>query len=156
MHFYDIEGFRETAKQAGHENTSEHYLQVCAENDVVFSIAMGNADGETPVYGGSTPRVPDLAGKFNYKEYNQPKVIGYCCGVKSDELTLANAEKTAAEFEALVYGYNNDRMAESQREELYNQPKLLGLNGPMFNGFGTLKSTGETVAIIRYEKPSRY
>ena len=70
MHFYDIEGFRETAKQAGHENTSEHYLQVCAENDVVFSIAMGNADGETPVYGGSTPRVPDLAGKFNYKEYN--------------------------------------------------------------------------------------
>lgn len=64
--------------------------------------------------------------------------------------------KTAAEFEALVYGYNNDRMAESQREELYNQPKLLGLNGPMFNGFGTLKSTGETVAIIRYEKPSRY
>jgi hypothetical protein len=64
--------------------------------------------------------------------------------------------KTAAEFEALIYGYNNDRMAESQREELYNQPKLLGLNGPMFNGFGTLKSTGETVAIIRYEKPSEF
>lgn len=64
--------------------------------------------------------------------------------------------KTAAELEALVYGYNNDRMAESQREELYNQPKLLGLNGPMFNGFGTLKSTGETVAIIRYEKPERF
>ena len=64
--------------------------------------------------------------------------------------------KTAAEFEALIYGYNNGRMAESQREELYNQPKLLDLNGPMFNGFGTLKSTGETVAIIRYEKPSKY
>ena len=64
--------------------------------------------------------------------------------------------KTAAEFEALVYGYNNDRMAESQREELYNQPKLLGLNGPMFNGSGTLKSTGETVTIIRYEKPERF
>ena len=64
--------------------------------------------------------------------------------------------KTAAEFEALIYGYNNGRMAESQREELYNQPKLLGLNGPMFNGFGTLKSTGETVAIIRYEKPERF
>lgn len=64
--------------------------------------------------------------------------------------------KTAEEFEALIYGYNNDRMAKSQREELYNQPKLLGLNGPMFNGFETLKSTGETVAIIRYEKPERF
>lgn len=64
--------------------------------------------------------------------------------------------KTVAEFEALIYDYNNGRMAESQREELYNQPKLLGLNGPMFNGFGTLKSTGETVAIIRYEKPERF
>lgn len=64
--------------------------------------------------------------------------------------------KTAAEFEALIHGYNNGRMAESQREELYNQPKLLGLNGPMWNGCGTLKSTGETVAIIRYEKPSKY
>lgn len=48
------------------------------------------------------------------------------------------------------------RNAESQREELYNQPKLLGLNGPMFNGYGTLKSSGETVVIIRYEKPSKY
>lgn len=48
------------------------------------------------------------------------------------------------------------RGAESQREELYNQPKLKGLNGPMWNGWGTLKSTGETVAIIRYEKPCRF
>lgn len=63
--------------------------------------------------------------------------------------------KTAAEFESLIYGYNNGRMAEAQREELYNQPKLLGLNGPMFNGFGTL-NTGETVVIIRYEKPYKY
>lgn len=64
--------------------------------------------------------------------------------------------KTVEEFESLIYGYNDGRMAESQREELYNQPKLLGLNGPMFNGFGTLKSSGETVAIIRYEKPSEF
>lgn len=64
---------------------------------------------------------------------------------------LPNNIKTAEEMQSLVYGYNNGRMAESQREELYNQPKLLGLNGPMWNGWGTLKSTGETVAIIRYE-----
>lgn len=64
--------------------------------------------------------------------------------------------KSAAEFEALIYGYNDGRMAESQRKELYNQPKLLGLNGPMWNGWGALKSTGETVAIIRYEKPCKF
>jgi len=37
-----------------------------------------------------------------------------------------------------------------------NARKLLSLNGPMWNGWGTLKSTGETVAIIRYEKPCKY
>lgn len=63
---------------------------------------------------------------------------------------------TVEQFESLIYDYNNGRMAESQRPELYNQPKLLSLNGPMWNGWGTLKSTGETVAIIRYEKPSKY
>lgn len=69
---------------------------------------------------------------------------------------LPNNIKTAEEMQSLVYGYNNGRMAESQRPELYNQPKLLSLNGPMWNGYGTLKSTGETVAIIRYEKPCKY
>ena len=64
--------------------------------------------------------------------------------------------ETAKQMESLIYDHNTGRMAESQREELYNQPKLLGLNGPMFNGFGTLKSTGETVVIIRYEKPERF
>lgn len=66
------------------------------------------------------------------------------------------AQITADQMKSLIYGYNNGRMAERQRQELYNQPKLLGLNGPMFNGFGTLKSTGEKVVIIRYEKPCRY
>ena len=69
---------------------------------------------------------------------------------------LPNNIKTAEEMQSLVYGYNNGRMAESQRPELYNQPKLLSLNGPMWNGWGTLKSTGETVAIIRYEKPCKF
>lgn len=64
--------------------------------------------------------------------------------------------ETAKQMESLIYDYNTGRMAESQREELYNQPKLKGLNGPMWNGWGTLKSTGETVAIIRYEKPCRF
>ena len=60
------------------------------------------------------------------------------------------------QFKSLIYGYNNGRLAEGQREELYNQPKLLGFNGPMFNGYETLKSTGEKIAVIRYEKPTDF
>lgn len=63
---------------------------------------------------------------------------------------------SAEQFESLICGYNDGRLAESQREELYNQPKLLGLNGPMYNGIATLKSTGEEVVIIRYEKPVEF
>lgn len=61
--------------------------------------------------------------------------------------------KNAEQFQSLIYGYD---YRESAREELQGQPKLLGLNGPMFNGFAKLKSTGETVVIIRYEKPSKF
>lgn len=64
--------------------------------------------------------------------------------------------KTAAEFESLISDYNDGEYMERTREELWYQPKLKGLNGPMWNGWGTLKSTGETVAIIRYEKPERF
>ena len=59
----------------------------------------------------------------------------------------------AEEFESLIYGYNDNP---AHREELQGQPKLLGYNGPMFNGYGKLASTGETVAIIRYEIPKFY
>lgn len=69
---------------------------------------------------------------------------------------LPNEIRTAEQFQSLIHGYNIGRMAESQREELYNQPKLSGLNGPMWGGWGTLKSSGKTVAIIRYEKPSKF
>ena len=61
--------------------------------------------------------------------------------------------KTAEQFESLIYGYNENPV---QREELQGQPLLLGLNGPMFNGYDFLKSAGEQVAVIRYEKPTKY
>lgn len=61
--------------------------------------------------------------------------------------------KTVEQMESLICDFNYNP---ANREELQGQPKLKGLNGPMFNGFGTLASTGETVAIIRYEKPSKY
>lgn len=83
-------------------------------------------------------------------------IIGTCVNGMNCVYDLPDNIKTAEQLKSLIYGYNNGRLAESQREELYNQPLLLGLNGPMFNGYGTLKSTGETVAIIRYEKPSKF
>lgn len=61
--------------------------------------------------------------------------------------------ETVDEFTALITGYNDKHW---QREELQNQPILIGLNGPMYNGTAYLKSTGEEVTIIRYEQPSKY
>ena len=76
-------------------------------------------------------------------------IIGTCVNGMKCVYDLPVKVNTVEEFESLIYRYNDGRMAESQREELYNQPILLGLAGPMFNGFRTLKSTGETVAVIR-------
>ena len=56
--------------------------------------------------------------------------------------------KNVDQLNSLIYDYNYD---EKQRDELQGQPKLLGLNGPMYNGTRILKSTGEEVVIIRYE-----
>lgn len=64
--------------------------------------------------------------------------------------------KNAEQFQSLIEGFHRGKWAERTRPELWNQPKLLGLNGPMWNGWATLKSTGERVAVIRYEQPSKY
>lgn len=80
-------------------------------------------------------------------------IIGTCINGEKCVYDLPIKIDTVEEFESLIYDYNNGRMAESQRDELYDQPKLLGLNGPMYNGKKILKSTGEEVAVIRYEKP---
>ena len=76
-------------------------------------------------------------------------IIGLCESGMKCVYDLPTEVKTAEQFKSLIYGYNNNP---AHREELQGQPKLLSLRGPMFNGFGTLQSTGETVAIIRYEK----
>mgnify|MGYP006986244252 FL=1 len=47
--------------------------------------------------------------------------------------------KTAEQFNSLIYGYNENP---AHRDELQGQPLLLGINGPMFNGYSVLKSTG--------------
>ena len=99
MHYYDIDKFYEVAENAGHENTAACWQQICQENNIVFAVAMGNSEDAPSRYGGSTPRLINLSGPFDEKNYNQPLSMGYCLGVKSEDITLANAEKTAQEFE---------------------------------------------------------
>ena len=79
-------------------------------------------------------------------------IVGTCLNGKKCVYDLPINIQTIEEFESLIYGYNDGRLAESQREELYMQPLLLGLTTPMYNGTKILKSTGEEVVIIRYEK----
>ena len=74
--------------------------------------------------------------------------------------TMANGHKcvydlpeqiqNVEQFKSLIYGYHS---SSKTREELQGQPLLIDLNGPMYNGVKWLKSTGEEVTIIRYEKP---
>ena len=79
-------------------------------------------------------------------------IIGTCLNGKKCVYDLPVNVKNIEEFKSLIYGYHDSRLAESQREELYMQPLLLGLTTPMYNGTKILKSTGEEVVIIRYEK----
>lgn len=99
MHYYNIEGFCATAKQAGHENTSACWQQICEDNNIIFAVAMGNTMDASVRYGGVPPRLINLAAPFNEEQYNQPENIGYCLGVQSDLITEANAGSTAREFE---------------------------------------------------------
>lgn len=51
MHFSKSEGFDKVAKAAGGENTPEYYLKTAKENNVVMSVAMGNARDEQSLFG---------------------------------------------------------------------------------------------------------
>lgn len=79
-------------------------------------------------------------------------IVGTCLNGKKCVYDLPINIQTIEEFQSLIYGYNDGRLAESQREELYMQPLLLGLSSPMYNGTKILQSTGEEVVVIRYEK----
>ena len=102
MHFYDKEGFVQVAANAGYTNTAACWSQICRENNIVFSVAMGNTMYTSSRYGGVPPRMIDLAAPFDEERYNQPANMGYCMGVQSELITEANAEATAREFEHYI------------------------------------------------------
>ncbi len=103
MHYYNKEGFIQVARNAGYENTAECWAQICKENNIVFSVAMGNTMYTSSRFGGIPPRLLDLSGTFDEEHYNQPANMGYCMGVRSDLITEANAEATAREFEYYIH-----------------------------------------------------
>ncbi|MDY2637088.1 MAG: amidohydrolase family protein [Phascolarctobacterium sp.] len=102
MHYYNKEGFVEVAAHAGYENTAACWQRICKENNIVFSVAMGNTMYTSSRYGGVPPRLIDLAAPFDEEHYNQPANMGYCMGVQSELITEANAEATAREFEHYI------------------------------------------------------
>jgi predicted TIM-barrel fold metal-dependent hydrolase len=155
MHFAHFPGFDAVAREAGHENTVEHYLAACRENGVVMSIVMGNASGGAPQYGGIVPEVPDLAGPFDVTHYNQPREIAYCAGIQSEKLTLENCEATARETERFVrtpqcvgikiyLGYNRVYADDPRHEPLYALAEQYDVpvvfhTGETAGGWGLLK-----------------
>ena len=102
MHYYNKEGFVQVAANAGYENTAACWQRICEENNIVFSVAMGNTMYTSSRYGGVPPRLIDLAAPFDEEHYNQPQNMGYCMGVQSELITEANAEATAREFEHYI------------------------------------------------------
>ena len=98
MHYYNIEGFAQVAANAGYENTAACWQRICQENNIVFSVAMGNTMYTSSRFGGVPPRLIDLAAPFDEENYNQPPNMGYCLGVQSELINEANAEATAREF----------------------------------------------------------
>ena len=131
MHYFKVEGFDEIAQQAGHENSVACWQQICADNNIIFAVAMGNSYEPNPRFGGVPPRVINLSGSFDCEHYNQPLNLGYCLGVESDMMTLQNAEQTAMEFEYYLQqdphclgikfymGYNNVYLNDPRHQPLF-------------------------------------
>ena len=65
MHYFNIEGFKTVAANAGYENTAACWQQICEENNIVFSVAMGNTEDVPSRYGGISPRLIDLNAPFD-------------------------------------------------------------------------------------------
>lgn len=159
MHFYDVEGFYEVAKNAGYENTAECWQRICQENNIVFSVAMGNTFTAESRCGGVPPRLINLAGEFDDKHYNQPANIGYCLGVQSDAITEANSVQTAYEFEyylkqpqslgiKLYPGYNPVYVNDKRHWPLFELAQSYNVPVVIHTG-DTARATG----LLKYSHP---
>lgn len=97
IHFSRHEGFGETARESGQENSIPFLTNVFKELNLVKAIAMGTNRGQH--YGTCPPQTPDMGGELDLEHYNQPDFISYCCGVDSSEIAASDLKKTLAAFE---------------------------------------------------------
>ena len=86
MHYFNIEGFKTVAANAGYENTAACWQQICEENNIVFSVAMGNTEDVPSRYGGISPRLIDLNAPFDDVKYNQPIILVIAWALKASRL----------------------------------------------------------------------
>ena len=161
MHFFSIEGFDELAKLADHENSRAGWQEICDANHIVFAVAMGNSYDAPCRFGGVVPRLINLGGEpFCMEPYNQPENVGYCLGVQSEEITPANAEKTAMEFEYYLQndphclgikfymGYQNVYLYDKRHEPLFELAKAYDVPVAMHSG-----ETANHHGRLRYSHP---
>lgn len=160
MHYYDKYNFNVLAEQAGHRNTEEGWQEICRDNGIVFSVAMGNSMDAPSRFGGVTPRLIGLNGEFTIEPYNQPDNIGYCLGVQSEDITMENAEKTAMEFEYYLQrdphclgikfymGYQTVYLYDPRHEPLFELAKAYDVPVAMHSG-----ETANHHGRLRYAPP---
>lgn len=159
MHYYNKEGFIKVAANAGYENTSSCWENICAENNIVFSVAMGNTLYTSSRYGGVPPRMIDLSGTFDEISYNQPKKMGYCMGVASELINNENMEATAREFEyyikdehclglKLYPGYNAVYVNDKRHWPLFELAKAYNVPVVIHTG-----DTASPTGLLKYSHP---
>ena len=102
FHFSKSDGFDETARAAGHENTPEDLVEAFSRDEIVLGIAMGEMGGRR-MDGVCMPRSPNLGGTVEPGlPYPHPRQIAYCAGVESHEITPENTPASLKEFEKLL------------------------------------------------------
>ncbi|MCQ2358795.1 MAG: amidohydrolase family protein [Phascolarctobacterium sp.] len=99
FHYFNIDGFVNVAANAGYVNTNACWQEICKQNNIIMSIAMGNTHDATIRYGGIAPRLINLARPFDEENFNQDANVCYCLGVDSELITPDKIEATAQEFE---------------------------------------------------------
>ena len=96
MHYYNVDGFVQVAANAGYENTAACWQKICEENNIAFSVAMGNTNYTSSKYGGVTPRMIDLAAPFDVGALQSAAEHGLLHGCKQRGYNRSKCGKNSA------------------------------------------------------------
>ena len=132
IHFAQAEHFEFKAQAAGHENNSEHLLNIFRENNIVAAIAMGTYTPEPMLLQDalSYPRLINLSGEPTADMQALPTEIFYACGLNNDNLRPENLAASLQVYERhfrncncvglkLYPGYNSFYLTDSLYHEFY-------------------------------------